>query len=109
MLAPFLVGHLRNMVRRMVYNYLVRGFSLASVELLLGTLLLLGGTAFGVWRWWASAETGIPATAGTVMAAALPVIVGVQMLLSWLNFDVASEPRHPVHRLLADEQALRGR
>ena len=108
-LAPFLVGHLRNMVRRIVYSYLVRGFSLASVELLLGTLLLLGGTAFGVWRWWASAETGIPATAGTVMAAALPVIVGVQMLLSWLNFDVASEPRHPVHRLLADEQALRGR
>lgn len=106
-LAPFLAGHLRNTVRRIGYSYLVRGFSLASVELLLGTLLLLGGAMFGAWRWWASAETGIPATAGTVMAAALPVIIGVQMLLSWLNFDVASEPRQPVHRLLADEQALR--
>lgn len=108
-LAPFLVGHLRNTVRRLGYSYLVRGFSLASVELLLGTLLLLGGTAFGVFHWWGSAHTGIPATAGTVMAAALPVIIGLQMLLSWLNFDVASEPRHPVHRLLADEQALLAR
>jgi dolichol-phosphate mannosyltransferase len=108
MLLPFLAGHLRNTVRRMLYSYLVRGFSPASVELLLGTALILGGTAFGVWRWWISAGTGVPATAGTVMAAALPVIVGTQMLLSWLNFDVASEPRQPVHRLLADEQALRG-
>ncbi|WP_313456113.1 glycosyltransferase family 2 protein [Stenotrophomonas sp.] len=108
-LAPFLAGHLRNTVRRLGYSYLVRGFSLASVELLLGTLLLLGGTAFGVFHWWSSAHTGIPATAGTVMAAALPVIIGFQMLLSWLNFDVASEPRQPVHRLLADEQALRAR
>lgn len=108
-LAPFLAGHLRNTVRRLGYSYLVRGFSLASVELLLGTLLLLGGTAFGVFHWWSSAHTGIPATAGTVMAAALPVIIGFQMLLSWLNFDVTSEPRQPVHRLLADEQALRAR
>jgi len=35
-----------------------------------------------------------------VMVAALPLILGVQLLLSWLGFDVAAEPRHPVHALL---------
>lgn len=106
-LGPFLLGHLRNTLRRLLYSYGIRGFSLASVELLLGSVLLAGGGIFGLWRWCLSADSGVPATAGTVMVAGLPIIVGMQMLLSWLNFDVASEPRQPVHRLLGVEQALR--
>lgn len=104
-IGPFLHGHLRNTVRRIGYSYLLRGFSVASVELGLGIALLLGGTTFGLWRWIGSTDSGVPATAGTVMLAALPIIVGVQMLLSWLNFDVAAEPRSPVHALLGDRQS----
>jgi hypothetical protein len=36
------------------------------------------------------------------MLAALPLILGTQLLLSWLNFDVAAEPRYPVHPVLAE-------
>ncbi len=107
MIGPFMLGHLRNTLRRVGYGYLLRGFSVASVELLLGALLLPAGAVFGACQWWLSVETGVPATAGTVMAAALPVIIGTQMLLSWLNFDVASEPRQPVHMLLAGVQQHR--
>jgi len=102
MLVPFVLGHLRNTVRRLGYAYLLRGFSLATLELLFGSLLLGGGAGFGIWHWRASCAAGATATAGTVMMAALPVIIGAQMLLSWLNFDVASEPKQPVHRLLGD-------
>ena len=105
MIGPFLRGHLHNTVRRIGYSYLLRGFSVASVELGLGMLLLLSGTCFGLWRWINSSGSGVPATAGTVMLAALPIIIGVQMLLSWLNFDVAAEPRSPVHALLGDRQS----
>ncbi|HVK51733.1 MAG TPA: glycosyltransferase family 2 protein [Pseudoxanthomonas sp.] len=105
MIGPFLRGHLRNTVRRVGYSYLLRGFSVASVELGVGALLLLTGSAFGIWQWIASNHSGIPATAGTVMLAALPIIIGVQMLLSWLNFDVAAEPRLPVHGLIGDRQS----
>lgn len=98
---PFLYGNLRNFVRRLVYSYFVRGFSLASLELLLALPLIAWGLGFGSWRWWVSAHSGEAATAGTVMLAALPLIIGSQLLLSWLNHDVASEPRVPVHRLLA--------
>jgi glycosyltransferase involved in cell wall biosynthesis len=107
MIAPFLLGHMRNTLRRVGYSYLVRGFSVASVELALGSALMFGGATFGLWRWMDSYNSGAPATAGTVMAAALPIILGMQMLLSWLNFDVASEPRLPVHGLLGDQQASR--
>jgi glycosyltransferase involved in cell wall biosynthesis len=98
---PFLRGNLRNLVRRLGYSYLVRGFSLASLELMLALPLLAWGLGFGAWRWWVAVQSGTPATAGTVMLAALPLILGTQLLLSWVNHDVAAEPRTPVHPLLA--------
>jgi len=106
-LGPFAGGHLRNLARRVVYSYFVRGFSLASVELALGLVLTLFGVVFGAAKWWSLSAAGIPATAGTVMLAALPIILGVQLLLSWLNFDVMSEPRQPIHRSLEREEGAR--
>ena len=99
-LGPFLGGNLRNFVRRVLYSYFLRGFSVASVELSIGLLLLVFGAAFGAIHWWRSVVDGIPATAGTVMLAALPLILGVQFMLSWLAFDVAAEPRIPMQSLL---------
>ena len=96
-IGPFLLGHLRNTARRVLYDYFVRGFSVASVELVLGAVLWLWGAGYGAWQWLESIRSGTPATAGTVMLAALPIILGSQMLLSWLNFDVNAEPRMPVH------------
>ncbi|MCO5095313.1 MAG: glycosyltransferase family 2 protein [Xanthomonadaceae bacterium] len=96
-IGPFLLGHARNTGRRVLYDYFVRGFSLASVELVLGAALWLWGAGYGALQWVESVRSGTPATAGTVMLAALPIILGSQMLLSWLNFDVNAEPRMPVH------------
>jgi dolichol-phosphate mannosyltransferase len=104
MILPFLFGNLYNAGRRIVYSYFVRGFSLASLELLAGWPLLVFGVGFGGWQWWASRQTGVSATAGTVMLAALPVILGTQLLLSWLNFDVASEPRLAIHPRLSSRR-----
>ena len=100
MIGPFLRGNLRNGFKRIFYSYFLRAFSVASLELLLGFALWLFGIVFGAWHWWYSVGEGIPASAGTVMLAALPLILGTQFLLSWLGFDVASEPRQPVHIFL---------
>jgi len=100
MIGPFLFGNIRNGIKRIFYSYFLRGFSVASLELLIGFALFLFGIVFGSWHWWLSKMERVPATAGTVMLAALPLILGIQFLLSWLGFDIASEPRHPVHGLL---------
>lgn len=92
--------HLRNLVKRIGYNYFLRGFSAASLHLAGGLLLTLAGLAFGLQAWLQSAATGAPATAGTVMLAALPVLVGLQLLLNFLGHDVASTPSKPIHKLL---------
>lgn len=103
-IGPFLRGNVRNLTRRVLYSYFVRGFSVASIELLIGIALVVFGLVFGIRHWWMSVVDGLPATAGTVMLAALPLIIGTQFLLSWLAFDVAAEPRFPVHALLAGHQ-----
>lgn len=100
MIGPFLRGNLRNSFKRMFYNYFLRGFSVASIELVIGVVLFIFGIVFGAGRWWLSTMEGVPATAGTVMLAALPLILGTQFLLSWLGSDIAAEPRYPVHGLL---------
>jgi len=100
MIGPFLRGNFRNGAKRVFYSYFLRGFSVASLELLIGLCLFLFGLVFGGWHWWLSKVHGLAATPGTVMLAALPLILGTQFLLSWLGFDIASEPRHPVHALL---------
>ncbi|MDX1975088.1 MAG: glycosyltransferase family 2 protein [Rickettsiales bacterium] len=99
-IAPFLIGNLRNTIKRIVYNYYLRNFSLASLQLLIGLPLMLFGLSYGVYHWVESAQTHQVASAGTVMVAALPIIVGFQLLLSFLNYDINSVPRYPISRSL---------
>ncbi|HEX6324110.1 MAG TPA: glycosyltransferase family 2 protein, partial [Vicinamibacterales bacterium] len=87
-IARFSVLHAANTVRRLFYNYFLRDFSAASVELLLGAGLLAFGTIFGSLQWLEWRERGVGAYSGTVMLAALPVILGTQLLLAFLGYDV---------------------
>lgn len=96
--APsFAIRHARNLMKRIFYSYYLRDFSIASLYLLLGVPLLAFGFLFGVAEWIESLLDGKPASAGTVMLAGLPIILGMQMLLGFLAVDVAAEPRLPVH------------
>lgn len=99
-LLEFAAKNLRNTAKRLFYNYFLRSFSVASVELMLGPPLTLAGAAFGVYRWILSAERGTLATSGTVMLAALPIIVGVQLSLAFLSYDVQNVPRIPLQKRL---------
>ena len=99
-IGPFLIGHARAFVKRMIYNHYLRSFSVASVELLLALPLILFGLVYGLSTWIGAASQGLSATSGQVMIAALPIIVGVQLLLAFLQYDVASTPDEPLSPLL---------
>lgn len=104
---PFFGKHVRNFAKRLVYNYYLRDFNLASVEWPLGLALLMFGTIFGASKWASVVAAGEVASAGTVMLAALPILVGIQMLLSAFNFDIQNVPRTPLQRLLRDENPIK--
>ena len=95
--ASFPGRFLARIVKRLFYGYFLRDFNAGTVQLILGLLLLAGGGTFGAWRWYLSVATGVPATAGTVVLAALPVLIGGHLLISAWNFDVSNVPRRPLH------------
>jgi len=102
---PFL--HLRNLIKRLAYLYFLRNFSIASVNMVAGTALLLFGIVFGAWRWVISYESHEASTAGTVMLAGLPVLLGIQLWLSVLQHDVSMTPKRPLHRRLGAVRVMR--
>lgn len=95
---PFL--HVRNFAKRFVYSYLIRDFNMASVNFLMGLPLLGFGVVFGFLEWRSAVYEAVFASAGTVMLAALPIIVGTQLVLSFLAHDIANQPSDPLHRRL---------
>ena len=71
--------------------------TVASLELVVGTGLLCFGLVFGIAHWTQSVSTGVPTAPGTVMLAALPALVGLQLLLAFISYDVANVPRRAIH------------
>lgn len=96
---------LSRMVKRFAYMYLIRDFNVGSVETLFGAAMLAFGTLFGAWAWIDGAVNGRLASTGTVMIAVLPIVIGVQLLLAALSFDIANVPRMPLQR----QPEIRGR
>ena len=54
------------------------------------------GIVFGLVKWQESAVSGVTASAGTVMIAGVSIILGLQLLLAFLSFDMNSTPKDSV-------------
>ena len=92
--------HFVNTFKRIFYSYYLRNFNIASIEILAGLAFLAFGVWFGTSEWIDGIRANVPATSGTVMVAALPVIVGVQLILAFLSYDLQNVPREILHRRL---------
>jgi glycosyltransferase involved in cell wall biosynthesis len=91
--------HLNRFVKRIAYKYFIRDFTIASLEILCGLPALAAGLIFGAYQWAHHAQLGQTTPAGTVMIVGLLIIVGFQLLLSAVNFDITHEPSLPLqHR-----------
>ncbi|MDB5448057.1 MAG: glycosyl transferase, group 2 family protein [Phenylobacterium sp.] len=98
-LGPFALKHVRNFLQRVLGQYFVRDFNVASLELIFGLFAILFGVGYAA-HYVTTRLPGQSASAGVVMAAALPVILGAQLLLQAVNFDVLNVPSRPIHPYL---------
>lgn len=96
----FSAKHLKNSMKRIFYNYFLRDMTAASLELLLGLLFFGFGVCYGLTQWAHTLSTGTLAPSGTVMLAALPTIMGLQMLLAFVTFDVSNVPSRAIQQNL---------
>lgn len=91
-LPRFAYKNLCNFFKRVSYNYFIRDFNYASLELILGIGLTGFGVTFGLVNWWRGLQMESLASAGTVMLAGLTVMIGIQMLLGFLQHDMSNQP-----------------
>ncbi len=97
-LFEFTFKHGINFHKRLFYNYYLRDMSAASIELPVGILLSWFGLIFGIVKYAESLQTGQAATAGTVMLSAVPLILGIQLVLAFISHDIASVPKRVRHK-----------
>lgn len=95
----FPAKYINRFLKRIFYTYFLRDFNAGTVEIVFGVLLLALGGSFGGWQWLLSVLREQPATSGTVMLAALPILVGFQLLVSALNYDIAQIPKKSLQHI----------
>ena len=105
-LGEFVFKHVRNTVKRIGYNYFLRDLSIASLELIAGSALLIFGGGFGLYHWMHSAAADSATPVGTIMIATVALISGLQFLLAFIGFDIANVPRQVLHRSITVNRAL---
>jgi hypothetical protein len=88
---------LYGLLRRLFWRYFVHDFSALSIFFMLGVPLILWGLIYGSVVWYEVLTDVIEdATAGQVMLAAMPIILGVQFLTQAAVLDVQNVPRDPL-------------
>ncbi|EEY46438.1 glycosyltransferase family 2 protein [Vibrio mimicus] len=90
--------YIKAFFKRVFYNYFLRDFNGASLKLVMGLLLMFTGSFWGGVQWVNSIVSGNEASTGTVMLAVLPIILGFQLLLSAIDYDMSHPPQRPLQR-----------
>ena len=90
---PLLV---QSFLRRFLWRYVIRDFTALTVCAVSGAIAITFGATFGGYHWWKSIVTGVTATAGETILAALPILLGFQLIMVAIVLDTLLEPRVPV-------------
>lgn len=96
--GEFLGKHVRNLAKRIFYNYFLRDMSVASLELTVGIIVMAFGVIFGAVHWAHSVASDVATPIGTVTIAALSILCGLQLLLAFMGYDIAHVPSRAIHR-----------
>ena len=92
----FAFKHNRNFLKRIFYTHILREFSLATLNLLFGTILILFGVLYGFRSWVGSAISGNPTNVSALILISMSVLSGLQMILSFISYDISREPKRLV-------------
>jgi len=98
---PLLLGRF---FRRLLVNYLIVEINVGTLCGIIGFPILLAAIAFGGHEWSVSITSGIGRPTGTIVFALLLFIIGFQLSLQALLYDVQFSPR--TVKLRPDDRAI---
>ncbi len=79
--------------RRIILKYFLYDFNIASLYLLFGGPLFFYGLVFGLKNYFKFTHINVAAPTGTVIIPTLLIILGFQLLLSAISFDITNYPK----------------
>ena len=80
-------------LKRIILKYFLFEFNIASLYMLFGFPLFFFGVIYGLVNYIKYASSHIPAPTGTVVIPTLLIILGFQLLLSAVNYDISNYPK----------------
>ena len=89
----FLLNLIKLFVKRIIKSYFLFDFNIGSVYLLFGSILFFFGIIFGGINWYNYAKINTQTPTGTIMIASLTLILGFQLLLQFLQYDIFKAPK----------------
>lgn len=83
----------KGFLKRIFFKYYIYDFNMASIYILLGIPMVLFGSIFGLIKWINGIIYDVNNTAGTIMVAVLPIILGTLFLLQAIQIDINNVPK----------------
>jgi dolichol-phosphate mannosyltransferase len=80
-------------IKRITLKYFLYEFNIASLYLLFGFPLFIIGAVYGIVNFIKYTGENVPAPTGTVVIPTLLIILGFQLLLSAVNYDITNYPK----------------
>lgn len=92
---PFLFGRKLSVtfIKRIIKTYFLYDFNIGSIYILFGLPLFLFGVIYGVYEWISYASADVLAPTGTIMLITLSIILGFQLLLQAIQYDIIQAPK----------------
>jgi dolichol-phosphate mannosyltransferase len=87
---------LKAFIRRIILKYFLFDFNIASVYILFGVPFFLLGSVYGIVNFVKYFNAQIAAPTGTVVIPTLLIILGFQLLLSAISYDVTNFPKRKI-------------
>jgi dolichol-phosphate mannosyltransferase len=79
--------------KRIILKYFLFDFNIASLYLLFGGPFMVIGTVYGVTNFITYSQHNVGAPTGTVVIPTLLIILGFQLLLSAISYDITNYPK----------------
>ena len=90
----FYYKHFINFIKRIFYSYYLRDMSIASIELPFGIFFISFGLIYGALQWNKNLLIEATAPPGVVMLSGLAVMIGVQLLLAFIAYDISQSKKN---------------
>lgn len=89
----FSINLLKLFVKRVLKSYFLFDFNIGSIYLIFGKLLFSFGLIFGGINWYQYSSIHTLAPTGTIMITTISIILGFQLLLQFIQYDILNSPK----------------